>query len=77
MAGSAAVALLVLPLIHGPLWEMVYLLFFGLGTIAGMMLITAAIAVPVSYSTASSSYIVISEPPPAHSVSAPDFFSST
>lgn len=51
LAGSAAVALLVLPLIRDPLWAMAYLLIFGVGTIAGMMLITAAIAVPVSYST--------------------------
>ncbi len=51
LAGSAAVALLVLPVIRDPLWAMAYLLIFGLGTIAGMMLITAAIAVPVSYST--------------------------
>ena len=51
LAGSAAVALLVLPLIHDPRWAMAYLLIFGVGTIAGMMLITAAIAVPVSYST--------------------------
>ncbi len=51
LAGSAAVALLVLPIIHDPVWAMGYLLIFGLGTIAGMMLITAAIAVPVSYST--------------------------
>ena len=42
---------LVLPIIHDPLWAMAYLLVFGVGTIAGMMLITAAIAVPVSYST--------------------------
>ncbi|MEO5719549.1 MAG: high-affinity nickel-transport family protein [Chthoniobacterales bacterium] len=51
LAGSAAVALLVLPIIHDPTWAMGYLLVFGVGTIAGMMLITAAIAVPVSYST--------------------------
>jgi high-affinity nickel-transport protein len=51
LAGSAAVALLVLPIIHDPAWAMAYLLVFGVGTIAGMMLITAAIAVPVSYST--------------------------
>ena len=50
LAGSAAVALLVLPIIHDPLWAIAYLLVFGVGTIAGMMLITAAIAVPVSYS---------------------------
>jgi ABC-type nickel/cobalt efflux system permease component RcnA len=51
LAGSAAVALLVLPIIHSPIWALAYLLIFGVGTIAGMMLITAAIAVPVSYST--------------------------
>jgi high-affinity nickel-transport protein len=50
LAGSAAVALLVLPIIRDPLWAMAYLLIFGLGTIVGMMVITAAIAVPVSYS---------------------------
>ena len=51
LAGSAAVALLVLPIIRDPIWAMAYLLVFGVGTIAGMMLITAAIAVPVTYST--------------------------
>jgi ABC-type nickel/cobalt efflux system permease component RcnA len=51
LAGSAAVALLVLPIIRNPSWAMLYLLIFGLGTILGMMLITAAIAAPISYST--------------------------
>ncbi|MDQ3621058.1 MAG: hypothetical protein M3463_01000 [Verrucomicrobiota bacterium] len=51
LAGSAAVALLVLPVIGHPIWAMAYLLIFGVGTIAGMMLITAAIAVPITYST--------------------------
>lgn len=46
MAGSAAVALLVLAAIPKPAWGAVYLLIFGVGTIAGMTLITAAIAVP-------------------------------
>jgi high-affinity nickel permease len=50
LAGSAAVALLVLPIIRDPLWAMAYLVIFGVGTIAGMMLITAAISVPVAYS---------------------------
>ena len=50
LAGSAAVALLVLPIIRDPIWAMAYLLIFGVGTIAGMMLITAAISVPVAYS---------------------------
>jgi len=49
LAGSAAVALLVLTTIHRPAWAIGYLLVFGLGTIAGMMLITAAIAVPFAY----------------------------
>ena len=50
LAGSAAVALLVLTTIRVPGWAMVYLLVFGLGTVAGMMLITAAIAVPFTFS---------------------------
>jgi hypothetical protein len=50
LAGSAAVALLVLPIIRDPMWAMIYLLIFGAGTIAGMMLITAAIAAPITYS---------------------------
>ena len=48
LAGSAAVALLVLPMIRNPSWAMVYLAVFGLGTIMGMMLITSAIALPVA-----------------------------
>jgi Cytochrome C biogenesis protein transmembrane region len=49
LAGSAAVALLVLATVHNPSWAIAYLLVFGVGTIAGMMLITAAIAVPYAY----------------------------
>ena len=49
LAGSAAVALLVLPAIQTPMRAMAYLFLFGAGTIAGMMFITAAIAVPVTY----------------------------
>ena len=50
LAGSAAIALLVLPIIREPLWALMYLSIFGAGTIAGMMLITTAIAVPFSCS---------------------------
>jgi ABC-type nickel/cobalt efflux system permease component RcnA len=50
LAGSAAVALLVLTTIRDPRWAIAYLLVFGIGTIAGMMLITAAIALPFKYS---------------------------
>jgi hypothetical protein len=48
LAGSAAVALLVLSTIHQPRWAVLYLLIFGIGTIAGMMLITAVLALPFS-----------------------------
>jgi len=51
LSGSAAIALLVLPIIRDPLWAVMYLSVFGAGTIAGMMLITTAIAVPFSYAT--------------------------
>jgi ABC-type nickel/cobalt efflux system permease component RcnA len=44
LAGSAAVALLVLTTIHNSRWAIGYLLVFGVGTIAGMMLITMSIA---------------------------------
>lgn len=49
LAGSAAVALLVLSTIHEPRWAIAYLLVFGVGTIAGMMLITMAIGAPFAY----------------------------
>jgi len=57
MAGSAALALMVLPMIHDPYWAIVYLSVFGLGTIAGMMLITAAIAWPFAYTAARSAIL--------------------
>lgn len=44
LAGSAAVALLILASIHNLHWAVAYLLVFGIGTIAGMMLITMSIA---------------------------------
>jgi len=50
LAGSAAIALLVLTTIRVPVWAVLYLLVFGIGTVAGMMLITAAIAVPFTLS---------------------------
>ena len=57
MAGSAAVALLVLATIRDPRWAVAYLLLFGVGTIAGMMLITAVIALPFAYSAARSALV--------------------
>ncbi len=54
LAGSAAVALLVLALIKNPWWAIVYLVLFGIGTIAGMMLITAAIGGLLVYASSRS-----------------------
>ena len=51
LAGSAAVALLILATISNPVWAMAYLVVFGIGTIAGMALITTAIAIPSVYGT--------------------------
>lgn len=48
LAGSAAVALLVLATIREPAWALLYLLVFGAGTVGGMMLLTGAMAVPVA-----------------------------
>jgi hypothetical protein len=46
LAGSAAVALLVLSTVRSPYAAVVYLLVFGLGTIGGMTVITALLSVP-------------------------------
>lgn len=51
LAGSAAVALLVLATISDPRWGVAYLALFGTGTIAGMMLITTAISAPFAYTS--------------------------
>jgi ABC-type nickel/cobalt efflux system permease component RcnA len=49
LAGSAAIALLVLATISEPWWALAYLVLFGLGTIVGMMLITVVISAPLAY----------------------------
>jgi hypothetical protein len=46
LAGSAAIALLVLAAIPQPLWATLYLAIFCLGTVVGMGLVTTAIAAP-------------------------------
>lgn len=50
MAGSAAVALLVLNAISNQKLAFIYLLLFGLGTVAGMMLVTVLLGLPYIYS---------------------------
>ncbi|WP_437731001.1 high-affinity nickel-transport family protein [Sorangium sp. So ce1335] len=52
LAGSAAVALLVLTTVGDPRWGVGYIALFGAGTIAGMMLITGALAVPFALTPA-------------------------
>jgi len=51
LAGSAAVALLVLTTIRTPSWAIAYLLVFGLGTVLGMVLVTTLMAVPFAYTS--------------------------
>jgi high-affinity nickel-transport protein len=56
LAGSAAVALLVLATIQDVKWAILYLIVFGLGTVVGMTLITVAIAMPFAYARPSSGF---------------------
>src|SRR5579863_309092 len=51
LAGSAAIALLVLSAIPQPLWATLYLAIFCLGTIVSMGLITTAIAAPFMFAS--------------------------
>ncbi len=51
LAGSAAVALLVLSTIKSPFWATAYLLVFGVGTMGGMMLMTIAMSLPLVYTS--------------------------
>jgi len=51
LAGSAAVALMLLTLIPSPTLSAIYLLIFGLGTIAGMMVCTLVIGLPYIFTT--------------------------
>ena len=48
LAGSAAVALLVLSTIHHAGWALLYLLCFGCGTVVGMVGLTTAMSVPLA-----------------------------
>jgi high-affinity nickel permease len=63
LAGSAAVALLVLAAVRDTAWAIGYLMLFGLGTIVGMIAVTTAIAVPAAYAatrvTALRRYLVL------------------
>jgi MFS family permease len=47
LAGSAALMLLVLSTINGPLVGLLYILIFGVGSIGGMMLMSALVSLPL------------------------------
>ena len=49
LAGSAAVALMILSIIREPVAALGYLLLFGLGTIVGLMLITLILSAPFAF----------------------------
>jgi len=49
LAGSAAIALMVLTIIRDPGLAIGYLLLFGVGTVGGMMLITIALSAPFAF----------------------------
>jgi high-affinity nickel-transport protein len=51
-AGSGAVSLLVLSTIDDARWQLLYLTVFGLGTVAGMIALTTAIALPFAVTAA-------------------------
>lgn len=57
LAGSAAIALLVLGAIPTARWAIVYLAVFGIGTILGMMLITIMIGSTFAYGAKRSAHI--------------------
>lgn len=52
LAGSAGLTLLVLATIPEPAWAVAYLAVFGLGTVAGMLVITLGVATPFVYGAA-------------------------
>jgi high-affinity nickel-transport protein len=49
LAGSAAVALMVLTIIQEPVAAIGYLMLFGVGTIGGMMVITLVLSAPFTF----------------------------
>ncbi len=57
LAGSAAVALLVLTTLHNTHWAVAYLFVFGIGTIAGMMVITIALASAMHFTSSRSQWL--------------------
>lgn len=57
MAGSAALVLLTLQTVDSPLTGLVYIALFGVGSIAGMAVLSMIIAVPLRYSAAALTWL--------------------
>ena len=53
VAGSAALVVLTAATLQSPIWGVFYILLFGIGSIAGMALLSAAIALPMTYAARS------------------------
>ena len=52
LAGSAALVVLSMGVIQSPLWAMLYIVLFGIGSIIGMALLCSVIAIPLRLSAA-------------------------
>lgn len=50
MAGSAALVVLTVETVNSPLQGLLYIVLFGLGSTLGMLLLAAAISLPIKYS---------------------------
>lgn len=50
MAGSAALIVLTMHTVHSPLAGLLYIVLFGIGSIAGMAVLSLIIAIPLRYS---------------------------
>lgn len=57
LAGSSVLIILTLKTIHSPLTGLIYILLFGLGSIASMALTSAVIAIPVRQSMKGSQWL--------------------
>jgi len=51
LAGSAALTLLVLTQINSALWGLIYLAVFGIGSIVGMLSMSALVGLPFVFSS--------------------------
>lgn len=53
LAGSAALIVLIAATLESPLWGLIYIVLFGMGSILGMLLVSVAFALPLRFSAKS------------------------